>query len=341
MMDDDALSAPEQPAPEHLVLQQAAQWFAVLSDEEVSREEVDQWQRWLGAHPEHQRAWQYVERIGQRFQQAQTRAGRTGASQVLTSSRRDRLTRRRLLQGGVIGVAAWFSWRFTPLPAAAQNLVSTWTADHRSAFGEIRQFALADGGQLWLNSASAVDIHYRDDRREIHLHSGEILIQTAQDPAHRPFVVITSQGNLHALGTRFTVQQRDRDTLLAVYEGAVAITTRDGNTQTIRAGQQTVFDTHAIDQPQTASRAREVWSKGLIVADHIPLQDLVAELGRYRHGYLGIDPAVANIPVIGTFPANQPDHALAMLEDALPVRIHRVLPWWIAVMPKNDPEEIN
>src|SRR3990167_5999523 len=229
MMKDDVLSPPVLSLPEHRVLQQAAQWFAILSDEGASREDIDQWQRWLGDHPEHQRAWQYVEQVGHRFQQAQTRAGRKGASNILNTACRDGVTRRRVLQGSVVGIAAWLGLRFTPLPAVTQNLVSNWTSDHRSKTGEIRPLTLADGGQLWLNSASAVDIHYRDDRREIHLRSGEILIQTAQDPARRPFVVITEDGVLRALGTRFTVQQRDSDTLLAVYEGAVAITTRHGN----------------------------------------------------------------------------------------------------------------
>lgn len=319
--------------PPHPVLHQAAHWFAILSDAEVSGEDVRQWQSWLEDHPEHRRAWQYVEQVGKRFQLAQERAGRKGASTILNTSRRNRVTRRRLLEGGAIGLMAWLGWRYTPLPTVAQDLANTWTADYHTAVGEIRQFTLADGGQLWLNSDSAVDIRYQESVREIRLHQGEILIQTGKDPARRPFQVTNRHGTLRALGTRFTVQQRDTGTLLAVYEGAVAITTQQGATRTLHHNQQTVFDAHHVQVPGGAQRAREAWRNGLIVADNLPLEELAAELGRYRHGYLGVDPAVAKITVTGSFPAHKPDHALAMLADALPVRIQRRLPWWVSVVP--------
>ena len=61
---------PQPDLPAHHILQQAAQWFATMLDEDVSQQDRDQWQAWLNAHPEHQRAWHYVEQVGQRFQQA-------------------------------------------------------------------------------------------------------------------------------------------------------------------------------------------------------------------------------------------------------------------------------
>ena len=46
---------------------------------------------------------------------------------------------------------AWAAWRADPLD---------WTADYRSAAGELREVALSDGSRLYLNTASAVDVAF-------------------------------------------------------------------------------------------------------------------------------------------------------------------------------------
>src|SRR5690606_11580505 len=81
-----------------------------------------------------------------------------------------------------------------------------WTADYRTATGEQRRSVLADGTQLQLNTASAVDVAYDANSRRLVLREGEILITTAPDPAGRPFFVQTPQGIVQALGTRFSVR---------------------------------------------------------------------------------------------------------------------------------------
>ncbi|HCE41020.1 MAG TPA: iron dicitrate transport regulator FecR, partial [Alcanivorax sp.] len=88
-----------------------------------------------------------------------------------------------------------------------------------TATGEIRDLGLDDGGRLWLNSATTVDVAYDDALRRVTLHDGEILIQTGADPRRRPFVVDTRHGRLRALGTRFTVRHHRDHGFLAVYQG--------------------------------------------------------------------------------------------------------------------------
>lgn len=320
--------------PDHLVLQQAAEWFAALIDEQASNHERRQWRAWLNDRPENQRAWRYVEQVSQRFQQAQQQAGKEGAGRILDNTRTDRLTRRQVLGGGLASLAVCLTWSQTPLPSATDRLVSTFMADYRTSTGDIRQLALADGGRLWLNSASAVDIDYGETLRHLTLRGGEILIQTGPDPRQRPFIVTTRQGTLRALGTHFTVRQYRNHTLLAVYEGAVEIRTHDGNREVIHAGRQATFTRQLIRPGETADRARQAWSRGLILASNMLIGELVAELARYRPGHLGLDPAIGGLRVMGAYPATQPDLALTMLENALPVRINRLLPWWVTVGPK-------
>ncbi|OUS32030.1 iron dicitrate transport regulator FecR, partial [Gammaproteobacteria bacterium 45_16_T64] len=42
-------------------------------------------------------------------------------------------------------------------------------------------------------------------------------------------------------------------------------------------------------------------------------------------------PAVAELRVMGTYPADQPELTLAMLEKALPIKVNRLLPWWVTL----------
>lgn len=124
---------------------------------------------------------------------------------------------------------------------------------------------------------------------------------------------------------------RSRQHLLAVYERAVEIRTRESATATLQAGQQARFGPQGIDAIQPADPAREAWRRGVLMAHDMTLRELVAELRRYRHGHLGLSPEVADLRVFGNFPLTDTDDTLDMLASAVPVRIRRTLPWWVSI----------
>lgn len=109
------------------------------------------------------------------------------------------------------------------------------------------------------------------------------------------------------------------------------IRTNAGRTLQVHDGQAATFDTQQIRALAGADPMREAWVHDVVPADHIRLADLLAELGRYRHGHLGVAPEVADIRVMGVFPTDDTDRALAMLEQTLPIRVRRRLPWWTTV----------
>lgn len=316
---------PEKPSYE--TMQQAVEWFVVLNDEDVTEQDRTNWNRWL-QEPQHAKAWKLVENVHQRFSQAEHLGGKAGVSRSLKAARKDRISRRRLLQtGSALGLLGWLSWQYTPIGTMPQRL----TADYASQTGEVKPVTLRDGGELWLNTASAVNIKYTRQQRVVELLSGEILIQTGADQLNRPFSVSTAQGSLRALGTQFAVRDHGERIFVAVYEGAVEIQTLHGQSLIVKAGQQTTFSDAVIEPSVAADPARKSWSEGIIVANDIPLHELVAELNRYQHGYLNVAPDVANLTIMGTFPVDQPEHALSMLEDSLPVAVHYTAPWWISI----------
>lgn len=313
--------------PSHQVLQQAAQWYARLGAAEVDGSAQHAWQQWYSAEPMHRQAWAAVERISQRLHPLQGDAD--SAAQTLLLARGN-LSRRKALRALGISSAALLLGA-TVGRERLRDTLAVWRAGQRTGVGEVRSLALADGSQLWLNSATAVDIDYRSDLRLLHLLEGEILIQTAADA--RPLVVNTGEGRLRALGTRFSVQSGEQQTRLSVFEGAVETRTDFAAPRVIQAGQQLSFDRHAWGALAGASQSRQSWTRGVLLADNLRLGDFVEELRRYRHGHLGVAPEIADIKVVGAFPLNHPDQALDMLASALPIRVQRTLPWWVSLEP--------
>lgn len=321
-------------AADHAGLQQAAQWYARLLAEDAGAKERDDWQHWLERSDRHRAAWRHVEAVSRRFAPLQAADTRQRAGAMLCQVPA-MVSRRRVLGGVlVLGSAAALGW--TALrEAAAIDLIAGRFAEYRTGTAEIRELQLADATQLWLNAATAVDVDFSATQRRLQLYGGELLLETARDS--RPFFVDTRYGRLRALGTRFSVYQHDDGVQLSVFDGAVEVRSTDGSAQRIiAAGQQTRFDADHIDTPTAASSARHSWSRGLLLADDLPLADFIAELDRYRHGHLGCAPEVAGLRVMGAYPLHDPQRALAMLEQALPVRVQRTLPWWTTVEARTE-----
>lgn len=319
----------------HRAMEQAAEWYALLSSEEASEAERTSWRAWLEQDPEHRLAWGYVESVSRSFAPIQSSPDPRRTAEGLWEANTRLVQRRRVLAGiaglAGVGLLGWTTWRHTSLPLLAQ----AWRSDYHTVTGETRELLLSDGSRVWLNTATAVNQDYDTRRRHLQLVTGEILIDTAADPS-RPFFVGTPQGRLRALGTRFTVRLDGGQTLLAVYEGAVQARTGRGGDTILQAGQQVRFSPDALGAVQPADAAREAWSRGVLVAQDIPLREVVEELRRYRHGHLGLAPEVAGLRVFGNFPLAHTDDILDMLAAALPVRIRRTLPWWVSIEPDSE-----
>jgi transmembrane sensor len=317
--------------PSHAVLEQAAHWYAVLRDGKAGAQDKTAWQDWLHADDTHQTAWRYVENIGRNFTPLRGQADARLAADALGQATRYRHTRRRILASAALvtggTLLGYLGWRDTLLPAALMAL----GADHRTGVGEQRQISLADGSQVWLNTASAINVKIDDHARTVTLVDGEIFITTAKD-ALRPFFVQTAYGRMRALGTQFTVRSQADRTLLAVYEGAVELRIPSaGGVRVLRAGQQVRFSATDIFATETADTAREAWTQGVLIADNIPLRQVVDELRRYRRGHLGVADDVAEFTVYGNFPIQDSERVLRMLTSVLPVRIAQPLPWWTSI----------
>lgn len=310
---------------DYRVLQEAAHWFAVLQSGSASAADRQAWHAWL-REPQHALAWQRVERISGQFQPlADDRAGRA-ASRLLQQrqpNRRQALKMLSLVGGGALALSTGLGgWQ-------------EWSADQRTAVGEVRDLRLADGSQLWLNTDSAVDVSFDRHVRQLSLLRGELLLDTPEE--RRPLLLRTAEGRVQTRQqARFAVRQHPGLTQLDVFAGMVEIQpTRFGAPQTIASGQQATFGIDFIRPAQPAQAASQVWANGVLLADNQRLEDFVAELGRYSRGYIGCDPRIADLRVVGAFPLKDVERVLDALESTLPLRINRRLPWWISLEPSG------
>ncbi|GLO15405.1 iron uptake regulator [Pseudomonas putida] len=312
---------------DHAVLQAAAGWFARLHAAQNDPAANAQWRAWLSEDARHRLAWSYVESINQRFGNLDGQAEQ--ARQVFDSVRRGQQSRRAVLGSlcvaGAAGLLGWGGWQrgWVDSPRA-------WFATYRTGLGEVRPLTLADGSQLWLNGGTALDVQFDENVRQLRLYRGEILIETGKDP--RPLAVVTRAGRMQPLGTRFSVRDQGLTTTLSVFEGAVQATCSGSGVQTtLGAGHMLVFDAQQAGASTAAQALRQDWSRGVLVAEDMPLGQVVDVLRDYRRGHLGIDPALNSLRAVGTFPLQDTDRTLAMLERALPIRVVRTLPWWVSI----------
>jgi transmembrane sensor len=58
---------------------------------------------------------------------------------------------------------------------------------------------------------------------------------------------------------------------------------------------------------------------------------VLAELSRYRPGYLGCAPEVAGLRLSGTFLLDDSEAVLANLQDSLPVHVRRLTRYWVRI----------
>lgn len=311
-------------------LDQAVAWFVRLASGQAGPQDHDELSRWRMADPEHERAWQRLQGMEQKLRGNIGRVQAPAARAALNTAAAG-ISRRRALKtlalAGAVGTAALWTREL--------GFWSHWTADYSSGVGERRSVVLADGTQVLLNTATAMDVHFDAGLRRLSLRSGEVSVVTAADPAGRAFVVATRDGTLRPVGTRFTVRRLDRDsaTHVAVSEGAVEVrSAADAQRMVmVRAGQQTSFSGTAVQPPAVLDDAVTSWTDGILTADRMRLEDFLAELSRYRPGRLRCDPAVADLRLTGAYPLNDTDRILAALQQTLPVKVNRYTGYWVTV----------
>lgn len=312
------------------VIDEAAHWLMRLTAGNMTDAEHAACAAWRDRSAEHQRVWDCAKRLQQHFDEVTPNVGMA----VLDSNSRQRHRRGRRTACALVGLPA-LGWLV--LQARHGPIVA---GDHyETARGERRNIALADGTQLVLNTATIVRVRYTASERLIELQSGEVFITTARDtaPSHRHLRVVADAGHLRALGTRFLVRSQANTVMLSVYDGAVEARPahRPADATIVGAGMQLRMTQSGTSPPALIQRGNDAWTRGVLIAEGMPLAAFLLEVGRYRRGYLGCDPAVSDLRVWGVFQLSDIDTILAVVSTSLGLAVRTRTSYWTTLSPER------
>lgn len=298
------------------VAEQAVHWLLEMQQGPLNPRQQQAWQQWIDAHSEHRRAWEHIQRVNSRLRGLSSPLAHAALNAPTSGSRRQAL--KLLLILGAGSAVTWGIREHNPLPSLL--------ADYRSSVGQRRKISLGAGGQLQLNTASAADV--RGDGL-IRLLEGEILLT-----ATRSFEVQTAQGLLKTQGARINLRQFADRTQVALFEGRVELNAQGRAPMLLPVARQLSFSTAGVSAAKPLDANSGAWADGMLVAAHMRLGDFLDELGRYRRGQLHCDAKVADLLISGTYPLDDSERILDLLEISLPVKVKRFTRYWVTVEAK-------
>ena len=190
--------------------------------------------------------------------------------------------------------------------------------------------ALSDGSRTELNSDTRLAVQFTAAERIVTLERGEAFFDVVRDEA-RPFKVIAGGQVVTVLGTKFSVHRKPDGVEVAVTEGKVRIDDEAAPSEirqaVVDAGRIALVEEGAvlIAKAGLETVTRELsWRQGYIIFDKMRLADAAAEFNRYNRVRLIVDdPAIADIPVSGSFRSDNVDAFVRLFAEGFGLAVER------------------
>lgn len=162
--------------------------------------------------------------------------------------------------------------------SSTQELVAT---------AEIVEKELDDGSTVTLNTQSRVTYlsGFTKKKRQVSL-LGSAFFEVAPDE-NRPFVVETSEAKITVLGTSFLVNAREEDKVLEVIvrSGKVRVTSREGKSLELTAGEQAVLhkESAQLQKEINTSPNYLAWKTNTFIFEDARLEEVVRDISNNFH----------------------------------------------------------
>ncbi|WP_422360087.1 FecR family protein [Reichenbachiella sp.] len=178
------------------------------------------------------------------------------------------------------------TWKYASIAAAIVLAVflgprlyeSITTVTYETAYGETQTIDLPDGSStLYLSANSKVKWKkgdWKSGKRILNLE-GKAYIEV---PEKGSFDVITSEGTVSVLGTRFTVYQMEQALHAVCYEGRVKATAPKGESVELSKGESSLFFEGLWSAKRFFDAAYPEWIQGHLAFDNAPLKQVLDEL---------------------------------------------------------------
>lgn len=324
-------------------MQCAAHWMAVLSDENCTEAERQQFLTWLRASGQHVEEFLKLSRLDARLNRRELWPDQ-GVAQLVAAAKASGDGNVAILNHPADPDASRFERKSVRWPIAAaaafvlvaagliagRSEIQQWLApEYVTTVGEQRSITLEDGSVVELNSRSRLRADFKDDLRAIELLEGEAIFRVSKDPS-RPFRVRTGATDIVAVGTAFNVKASDSRTVVTVLEGRVRVNQRDAARQSAAASAKAVSEFElAVGDQLIVARAQPAirvalrdtekvtsWTERRLIFEDTPLSAAAAEFARYSSRTIRIeDPTVAERKINGVFDATDPASLAEFLSD--------------------------
>jgi transmembrane sensor len=212
----------------------------------------------------------------------------------------------------------WLGWQSQPA-----ELQSHW----QTGVGQFASYQLPDGSEIKLDAATALEVHYGADERQVLLKQGQAWFEVAPD-SNRPFVVLTPDSQVKVLGTGFAVSWFGSYSQVEVAHGKVEFS-YPGEVRQLIAGQrlQGKPDSQISQLPVAAVAS---WRQGYLSFDQQPLSEVVIALNRYLAKPLRLaDQSSAALLLTATFQLDQLSQLPTILPAVLPVQLEAQPTQWL------------
>lgn len=204
-----------------------------------------------------------------------------------------------------------------------------WRSDVSTAIGERKELPLSDGSRITLNTGSALNYEVTEHARSVELLEGEAYFAIAPD-ADRAFVLRAGDITIRVVGTQFNVSKVGDITKVSVDRGTVEIDA--GKTAPIRleAGQELSIAMGVKSEPRAFDTATTTaWRSGRLSFAGAQLNEVVADLNRYRSGFILLSGGVQQLPVNAVFDNDDIDAAVLSIEQSLGLHSVRLGSWFV------------
>lgn len=332
----------------------AREWMSYLYSGEITERRRARFQDWLAASPDHRAAFRMLNDIWTSLDRVRgIEDGMVDVSRNLSKVTKPfglRLRWRQVVHvaaniGSGARIAAGVVAGMVAIAILATLRLAAAPDEHHfaSAVGEIRSLGLDDGTQVVLRADTALVASMSSEERNVAIERGGAYFDVSRD-ATRPFVVSAAGIDVRVRGTAFDVLQGPQSVTVSVTRGRVAVsdpTGRNGggaHSVELGGGQQLTVAADGTFGPVTAFDPNQVlgWREGRLSYSNARLEDIVADINRYRTEKISIeDEALKDLRITTMFRVENADQVLAGIAAAEPVTIVRT-PSSIAIRWRED-----
>ncbi|MBC5621324.1 FecR family protein [Butyricimonas hominis] len=145
------------------------------------------------------------------------------------------------------------------------------------------QIVLADGTQVWLNSATKLIFpqNFTGKERRVVL-SGEAFFEVARDE-NKPFIVETSRMDVKVLGTRFNVNAYTDNEMVSttLVDGSVEVASGTQKPITLVPGEQAYGEAGELEKREVNVRLYTSWIDGRFMFNNVELEEIAKQISRW------------------------------------------------------------